>query len=97
MCSDSRRLSFENQNLTKTEKGQHEKLIIGMPNLHRRHFQRGTPFMLSKGALPPEKAFIRDRKQDSCETCSPELGTAVTGSMFCSKLAVLAILTESSG
>lgn len=87
MCSDSRRLSFENQNLTKTEKGQHEKLIIGMPNLHRRHFQRGTPFMLSKGALPPEKAFIRERK----------LGTAVTGSMFYSKLAVLAILTESSG
>lgn len=30
-----------------------------MPNLHRRYFQRGTPFMLSKGALPPEKAFIR--------------------------------------
>lgn len=86
MWNDSKRLSFEDQNLTKTEKGQHEKLIIGMPNLHRRQFQRGTPFMLSKGSLPPEKAFIRDEKQDSCETCSPELETAVTGSMFCCKL-----------
>lgn len=97
MCDDSRRLSFENQNLTKTEKGQHEKLIIGMPNLHRRHFQRGAPFMLSKGALPLEKAFIRDRKKDHCETCSPQLETAVTGSRFCCKLAVLAIVTISSG
>lgn len=68
-----------------------------MPNLHRRHFQRGTPFMLSKGALPPEKAFIRDRKQDSCETCSTELEIAVTGFIFCCKLAVLAIFTENSG
>lgn len=66
MCNNSRRLSFENQNFMKTEKGQHEKLIIGIPISHRRwwffFFQRWTSFVLPEGELLLEKAFTRDRK-----------------------------------
>lgn len=94
MCNDSRRLSFENQNLMKTEKGQHEKLIIGIPISHRRHFSK--TFMLSKAALLLEKVY-QDRKQDCCETCSLKLKTAEPHSWFCCKLEILDIFSESSG
>lgn len=47
--------------------------------------------MLSKGALPLEKTFIRNRKQEGCETCSLKLKTAETFSWFCCRLEILDI------
>lgn len=45
--------------------------------------------MLSKGALPLEKSFIRNRKREVCETCGLKLKTAETFSWFCCKLEIL--------
>lgn len=53
----------------KTEKGHHEKLIIGIYVSARRYFFKvETPFTLSKGALTIEKMFIRGRKLELRES-----------------------------